>query len=255
MKILFIHEIPKAIDDGLSAALDLISLDHEVTKVHVQDFQSYGDAEFVLGQGSFISRVHDVVSQAKVPHGLLIAGVHPPVDEHKHDVIWYENDWYRPMLEHKNIYHAFGVNTKIFKPQGYTDIVWNYVSVGSYSAWKRHEKIMDKSGYKLVIGEIQKNNPIESFEIIGKLLASGVMVSPMVSSKQLALIYSVTDTVYVPATTHGGGERVVLEARACGCKVEIEPDNPKLAEYMDCKIYDQKYYAAQILKGINSCIK
>ena len=36
--------------------------------------------------------------------------------------------------------------------------------------------------------------------------------------------------MYIPSTVQGGGERAVLEAKACGVVVRVEEDNPKLKE-------------------------
>jgi hypothetical protein len=57
-------------------------------------------------------------------------------------------------------------------------------------------------------------------------------------------------TVYVPDDYLGGGERAVLEARTLGVKVQIEPDNPKLAELVTSPIYDHAYYAEQLNYGL-----
>ena len=63
------------------------------------------------------------------------------------------------------------------------------------------------------------------------------------------------ETIYIPASTIGGGERAVLEARACERNVEVEPDNPKLQELLTCTVYEEKYYASQLKRGIKKCLK
>ena len=55
---------------------------------------------------------------------------------------------------------------------------------------------------------------------------------------------------YVPCTLHGGGDRCVLEARACGIDVKIENDNEKLKELTECKIFSHIDYAEMIENGI-----
>lgn len=251
-KILFLHEIPKPIDDGLHAALRILQSDFEITFAHV-DRPVFTDYDFVLAQGSFTSKVHQVACELPGKKGLLIAGTADPNNEDKYGVIWYENDWYKPKLTHKNIYHGFGVNTDVFKCLSLPKM-WDFVSVGSFSLWKRHEKLLDKDGLRLAIGQIQQNNLTESMLIIAQLLQGGVMVSDMVASKELCAIYNLADTVYIPAQINGGGERAVLEGRACGSKVLIEKDNPKLREYMTCPIYDHVYFAQQLKKGIESVL-
>ena len=61
--------------------------------------------------------------------------------------------------------------------------------------------------------------------------------------------------VYIPASIQGGGERAVLEARACNIKVTIEDDNPKLKELLTSQIYDHHYYSDQLNYGIKKCFK
>lgn len=251
-KILFLHEIPKEIDDGLHAALRLLEDSYDITWCHV-DNPVFVDYDFVLAQGSFSSKVHQVAQELPGKKGLLIAGTADPNNESEYEVIWYENEWYKPKLSHSNIYHGFGVNTDVFKPLQLPKL-WDFISVGSFSLWKRHNKIINKDGLRLVIGQIQQNNLTESMLIIAELLQAGVMVSDMVTSKELAAIYNLANTVFIPAQINGGGERAVLEARACGVKVDVEDDNPKLQEYLTCPIYDHVYFAEQLKKGINSVL-
>lgn len=60
------------------------------------------------------------------------------------------------------------------------------------------------------------------------LLAHNISVSPPVPFAELNLMYNRARTVYIPCTPFGGGERAVMEAKAAGAAVEVEPDNPKL---------------------------
>lgn len=106
----------------------------------------------------------------------------------------------------------------------------------------------------MVIGEIQKDNYTESFEIAINLMKQGIGVLPQIDDARLATIYHSSRNVYVPADIFGGGERAVLEARACGINVEVEDDNPKLKELLTSPIWDEKYYANQLKKGIEICL-
>jgi len=72
----------------------------------------------------------------------------------------------------------------------------------------------------------------------------------MVKAQTLNCEYNRAKTVYIPATLMGGGERAILEARSCGCKVKIEDDNPKLKELLTCPIYDVDYYVKQLKRGL-----
>jgi hypothetical protein len=110
-------------------------------------------------------------------------------------------------------------------------------------------------GSRIAIGEIQKGNPQESLGIVAKLLAHGVMVSDMVEPEQLAEMYRMSNTIYIPADIFGGGERAVLEGRACGIDVQIESDNPKLQELLTSPLYNDEYYYIQLKKGVEECLK
>lgn len=76
------------------------------------------------------------------------------------------------------------------------------------------------------------------------------MVSDMIEPEKLAELYRASKLAYIPAELHGGGERALLEARACGIPVQFESDNPKLEELSTSPIYDHHYYAQQLKKGI-----
>lgn len=92
-------------------------------------------------------------------------------------------------------------------------------------------------------------------DIIMDLLMAGVAVSDMVPAEVLAKMYQMSGCVYIPAEEIGGGERSVLEARACERPVEVESDNTKLQELLTCPIWDEKYYAYQLKQGILECLK
>ncbi len=262
-KIIFVydHKYPQFWADGLWAALEILKNDFDVKKVNLHEGTEglMEDCNFMLGWGAFGSRVDATLQLAEGKKGLCIAGnTFPPTGADKYDVLFYETKWYRPQIGfHRNIVQAFGINTDIYfdypiqKP-----IVWDYLGVGAFATWKRWEKIIDKKGLKMVIGEYQDNNSIESDYIITKLISNHVMVSNMVTPYNLSNIYNWSRTVYIPADINGGGERAVLEAKACGCKVEIEDDNPKLKELLNLdKIPSHVDYALKLVEGITSCLQ
>jgi len=268
-KVLFVydHKYPHLWKDGLWASLELLADKFEITKFNLQDrgktaVKPFFNYDFVLGWGAFNSPVELSFRElkAKMPKvkvGLCIAGnAFPPENMDLYDVLFYETPWYESQIKnHKHIIHAFGVNTDIFNPWPEAPVIWDYLSVGSFSYWKRHETIITKPGNaKMVIGEIQKDNWQESFDIISNLLLAGVAVSDMVYPSKLRNLYNCAGTIFIPAEINGGGERAVLEARACGKKVEIADDNPKLKTLLDGPIYDHKYYAYQLGRGIEESL-
>ena len=60
--------------------------------------------------------------------------------------------------------------------------------------------------------------------------------------------------LYIPSTVNGGGERAVLEGRACGIKVTVERDNPKLQELTTSQLYDHVFYADRLAAAIASVV-
>ena len=271
-KLLFVYDMPLDKEplwkDGLWAAIEELRKDFYVEKWNIQDRflpESHGfETDFILGWGGFNSRVDQFISQTSIAfkkRGLCLGGYgFIPERNDTYDAIFYECKWGLKWLSdnlgpnhHVKFYHAFGINSKIYN--GFvSDPIWDYTTVGAFSLWKRQGFLLTKPGAKLAIGEIQKGNISESMDIAGDLLLSGVTVGDMVPPEQLASIYRSSKTVYIPATEFGGGERAVLEARACGCKVEIESDNKKLEELLTCDIWDEYYYANQLKQGILSCL-
>lgn len=266
-KLLFVydHPTPSRWMDGLWAALKLLEKDFDITWFNLAEKETFvpGDRQydFTLGWGGFRSRVDwnlkKHLKNTANKRGLCIAGnAFAPEDTNNYDVLFYETKWYRPQIEfHPNIIQAFGINTDIFAPIDIaTPVVWDYLGVGALADWKRWELMSNKSGNRLVVGEYQLGNEQESGRIAKELIKAGVMVSGMVHPFDLANLYHWSRKLYIPASVNGGGERAILEARSCGLEVEIEPDNPKLAELLTCPISTHFEYAEKLRKGILSCL-
>lgn len=268
-KVLFLYDLrPQQFEswtDGLREALYLLEKDVELTLINVHDgfhIDMVNDYDMVIGWGTFMGRIADSLEQSKLVRnkkiGLCVGGsMVPPNNEHLYDVVYYETEWYRKQylryylqMGGKAI-HAFGVNGKVFFNDGKEhEKIFDYVACGSFALWKRHELIKDKPGLKFVFGEVQKENMQESLAIGFDLLTSHVGIMDMIPQEQLAKIYRCTDTVFIGNETHGGGERTVLEARACGAKVEVQEDNPKLLSMLDIPITDHVYYYHKLKEGI-----
>lgn len=177
------------------------------------------------------------------------SGLPREIDLQRFDTLFYETTWYAPLVQkHQRSYHAFGVDTDIMSPsEAERNIDW--LMVGRPAAFKRPEAITDRVGSRLLIGEIYGAE-----EIVQRLRSRGVEVRDFVSYSELANIYQRTHTLLVAAELHGGGERAVLEARACGARVEISHANPKLQSVLAGPVYDHRYYAQQLLSGIERTI-
>lgn len=278
-KILFLYYLEPKLEnkwnDGLAIALNILgSNGNFIIKKHnllkEKEIHSINSFDFILGWGGFESPVDKKIKEIKkeigIPTGLCIGGNAFPVRKDKtYDVLFYETTWFFNQVKwHPHALRAFGINSEIFYEYQADECshyslrenypLYDYVSAGSLSNWKRHEKIINKPGNKLVIGQFQENNLKESLEIANKLILNGVAVSDQVDSWQLALIFNLSENVYVPANIIGGGERVVWEAKACGANVEIENDNPKLKSLLNESVKDEYWYYRQLKKGILYCL-
>ncbi len=258
-KILFVfrHEFEDLWRDGLWKAIQLLSYDFEITLCNLfkEEIAGVSDYDFILGWGAFNGSVDNAIHDIPTPRGLCIAGVSPrPLWYKNYDVLFYETDWFLPNIsEHPNTIKAFGINTDIYKPMNMPKI-WDYITVGAFALWKRQRYLLNKAGSKLAVGEVQTNNMSESMLIISALLDGGVMISNMVSPEALAVFYNMSEVAYIPADVFGGGERAVLEARACGIVVDVEDDNPKLQELVESPIYSHNDYYESLKKGIQGCL-
>lgn len=268
-KILFVYDIPNTTHwkDGLWAALQLLEKEYDVSYWNLAVIKNFPCSldhfDFILGWSSFDGEIAHLMRNLKVPHGLCIGGYtfEPHLIDH-FDVLFYETEWYAKAElhnRHKNAVHAFGINSDIFFEKNSQYFEWpkiyDYLTIGAFSEWKRQLYILKKEGVRMAVGHIQEGNMEESFGIISELIAYGCGVMGETSPETLANMIRAAKKVYLPATITGGSERSVLESRACGTEVEVEEDNPKLQELLTSPIWDHHYYAAQLKKGIESCLK
>lgn len=257
MKLAFVyhHDRPDYWRDGLYTAMKLVENFHTVTYVNLWQGDAIPECDFILGWGAFGSPVDKAIHGLETKKGLCIAGnAFPPDTALDYDVLFYETKWYRPQIMfHPNIVHAFGINGQLFNRNDRpAEQLFDLIGIGAFANWKRWELFKNRSGLRVVIGQIQKDNMIESMNIAYELVRAGIGVLDEVYPEKLSAFYANSKAVYIPSSVIGGGERAVLEARACGCEIYVEDDNPKLKELTTCEIYDHDYYANQLIKGIDS---
>jgi hypothetical protein len=185
------------------------------------------------------------------PKAIMISGVADPPWRWRmrfYDVLFFETPWYeRRIRRHPRRLHAFGVDKRVMWPDGNVarDIDW--LSVGALKPYKRHELLLEKPGRRLVVGDTTDADP----GVVDRLTAGGIEILRFLPYEQLAGYYRRARNVLVGATMEGGGERSVLEARACGARVQVEEDNPKLRALQRAPVWDHDYYARQLAKGLH----
>lgn len=261
-KLLFLYELADNLyaQDGLHSAIEILREEFDITKANIKEgIPELSGYDYVLGHGGWSGSVDNLIKANLnvIPKcGLCIGGnINPPESPFLYSNLFCETNWYLPQIEsHPNVSVAFGINTDIFYNNLDGDIIFDYLGVGSFAKWKRWELMGKKKGNRLIVGEIQKYNPIESMGIVGMLIANGIGVMPNVDPTTLLQLYNATDTVYLPSTVYGGGERAVWEALSCGCRVECEEDNPKLQELIESPVKSHFDYAKALLAGIKKTL-
>lgn len=254
--VTFVYDLPPDYlwRDGLFKALQVLEQDFTIQKHNIALSTDIPQGDLVVGWGSFGSRVDLAVSRLECQKALCIAGnINPPTTALKYDVLFYETAWYRPTIDfHPRIIKAFGVNTDIFRPVK-SELLFRYIGAGCLATWKRWEKILEKKGNNIVIGDYQKDNETESAGIALTLLKGGCAIANQMNPELLAYFVNASSCAFVPSTVYGGGERFVWEARACGKPVEIMPDNPKLQELCETPVKSYEDYARKLREGFLLC--
>ncbi len=259
----FDHQSPRLWRDGLRAALALVERRIPVRYCNLRLSQPAnhldGSTAFVLGWGAIGSPADRCIRELSLPTsvgtGLVLGGTWPdPQGDETYHRLFFETQWHgrrlRRWFESERLVHAFGCDRSLFVPSSALDPAIDALTVGAFALWKRQEMLIGLEGLRLAVGEIQAENREESMLVISRLLQAGVAVAGFQRPESLLRLYLASRLVYIPASLHGGGERVVLEARACGRRVVVERDNPKLEELVRGPVYDEHYFASQLFSGL-----
>jgi glycosyltransferase involved in cell wall biosynthesis len=249
--------------DGFTAAVERLGREADVTwlNLHPEDPEQpqrlarLCDCDCLLVKSNWGWIVDELVREHAPrkgpPRGLLISGTADPPRRRRmrfYDVLFYETHWYAPKLRrHPRRIHAFGIDATVMRPEPAAERDIDWLSVGALRPYKRHERLLEKPGRRVVIGDLNGADPA----IVARLEQGGVEVLDFLAYDQLAAHYRRARAVLVAASLQGGGERSVLEARACGAEVHVLADNPKLLELVrEPVVWDHEYYAGQLAAGV-----
>jgi glycosyltransferase involved in cell wall biosynthesis len=249
--------------DGFTAAVDRLGREFDVAwlNLHPDDLscaerlRRLDDCDCLLVKSNWGWIVDELVRghsrRRGPPRGLLISGTADPPRPRRmrfYDAVFFETHWYAPRIErHPRRIHAFGVDTTVMRPHPKVERDIDWLSVGAFRPYKRHEVLLGKEGRRVAIGDLSGADP----DIVARLERGGVQVLDFMGYEELARHYRRARAVLVAASLQGGGERSVLEARACGATVHVLDDNPKLRELLrEPAVWDHEYYARQLAKGI-----
>ncbi|GAA3621015.1 hypothetical protein GCM10022199_26820 [Marihabitans asiaticum] len=251
--------------DGFTAAVEVLSDLHDIEWINALSAtpqmleRAVAATDVVLVKSSF-GGAPDAWSRPvlahfpSVPTCLMISGTGPPRrgDLGRFDVLFHETDWYLPFVaRHPNVIHAFGVDTTIMRPRREVPKDIDWLMVGQPAFYKRPDELLSLTGRRVLVGDL-RGVPERT---IRDLVNGGIDVLDFVPYHELAEYYARATTVVVACTLHGGGERSVLEARACGTDVRVPEDNPKLRELLAGPIHDHQYYARQLAIGLTLALE
>jgi len=267
-----VHAVPHSssaygiAEDGFTAAMEIVAKRCDVRWLNIHPYNddaaaqaaAIPDADFVLVRSDWLWLPTQAADKAlhglDVPVGLLIAGstLPPPLVQMKRfDVLFHETPWYaQHVREHPYALQAFGVDTRVMRDLRRPERTYDWVMVGRLAGFKRPERLLHKSGRRLAIGDLSVPRP----DIEQALRDDGVEVRDQQTHADLAALYNDAHGVFVPCELQGGGERAVLEGRACGCTIEIADDNPKLASLLDCPIWSHEEYAEELWTAIGAVL-
>ena len=248
--------------DGFTAAVEYLQRDVDVTWLNLhphhpsqdEHLARLGDCDCLFVKSNWGWIVDELVRkhcpQNGPPKALLISGVAEPPRRRRmrfYDLLFFETHWYEPKLKrHPCRIHAFGVDTRIMRPDPHAQRSIDWLSVGALRLTKRHEFLLEKEGRRVVIGDLLSADDA----LVARLERGGIQVLDFIGYEELAQYYRRARNVLVAASVHGGGERSVLEARACATPVHVAEDNPKLQELANqADVWDHEYYSRQLARG------
>ena len=258
----------------------------KIEDVNVSKFDSEYDLLFVKSNWHWTvdTFVRKYMRNVKTPICLLISGVATPPEPFDHsgdelstnkfdeiqfyNLLFYETEWYRPKIagRHRIIQRAFGIDTNIMRDMNVSQKTIDSLFIGWMANYKRPwlfaKHLTDAPEYrnggynarsKYNIVAIGKHDGMpEGPEIVEELRRRDITVLNEVSYFELAKWINQAKEVHIPSTELGGGERAILESKACGVpSIRIENDNLKLKELLDGPVLSHITYAGMLHKGIS----
>lgn len=248
-------------NDGFVAAINLLKCDFQIRWLNLAEtisISEINDCNLVLAKSNWDWYVDRFIQKNKKsissPILILISGsIPPPSLKHilTYSHLFYETPWYSKFIANKTSASlAFDTNTEIFYPIKYP-VNYDFISIGSLMFYKRHHYLLKKKGKRIVVGHCQTNDVRSLMNILKKNEIDVLDYQPPATLNEFI---NKSKVVYIPAELHGGGERALLEGKACKREIEFEKDNPKLQSLFELPLLDHFFYADQIRQGINENI-
>jgi hypothetical protein len=253
--------------DGFTAAVELLGARFDVRWLNIHPdapdqrtcLERLPDCDVLLVNSNWRWIVDRLVrrrlGRSRPPVALKIAGVADPPRRRRmrfYDLLFYETPWYEPRIaRHPRRVQAFGVDTRVMRPDPGAERDVDWLSVGALKPYKRHELLAERPGRRVVVGDSVGADEAT----VRALEREGVELHDFGSYEELAAWYRRSRNVLVGATAEGGGERALFEARACGAEVHTPGDNPKLEELRRAPLWDHHYYADRLASGLGELVR
>lgn len=224
----------KRFEDGLYLALKRLEKDHEIGYFEPLDRYRIDlfKPDVLLFWGALCENCVKEVIQYPYKKAICFAG--GPIDEsnvHGWDLYFTESTINEAELRvlGKPYMRAFGINERLFTPilteKKYDAIFW-----GAFAKWKRHDLFaMSSLEGGLAIGQHQDHEP-ECYEICHQM---GVKVMEEQTRDKIIDLIRQSYCALNTSDFWGGGQRMTLEAMACGIPPIVMSDSPKNCEYVE----------------------
>lgn len=220
-------------DDGLGAALGILSTRHKVGYFEPSNWVDIKEfvPDRILYHAALTDPECDVVMDYPYKKALCFGG--GSVEDRNirdFDLYFVESEINEREFgdRGKKWMRAFGVNDSIFYPMK-LEKKYDGCYAGAFAKWKRPELFAPLGNKAIAIGQFQ-DVEIECYEICQQ---SGVDTKEYSSRYDVAVAINQSHAVVNPASFWGGGQRLTLEAMACNVPPIVLDDSPKNREYVN----------------------
>lgn len=224
--------------DGLYAAMKLLEAEHEVKYFDfpLKDIHDFKPDIVLYWESPVTNKGKDAdnwFSVCALPYkkALLFAGGPLKAIDVKDFALVFveslinEEDCEREGIPYKR---AFGVNTQIMKPLALPK-QYDGILAATFAGWKRHELFAESLQDKgLAVGRLQEHDR-NGYD---RCMQLKVNVMGEQTPEELAKLYNQSFVAVNTAEYWGGGQRMTLEAMACGIPVIGMADSPKNDEFV-----------------------